>query len=124
MEMKDVKILLCDDSLLVRRSVRKHLEQNGCCNVLEAADGEEAVAQYAKHMPDLVLMDIVMPKKTGIDALKEIKSLNPKARVVMASSVGTQSKLKEAILAGATDFLQKPFDLDALDRMMECILAK
>ena len=121
MEIKKIKILLCDDSLLVRKSVRKHLEEQGCTSIMEAADGEQAIAMYKEFNPDLVLMDIVMPKKTGIDALKEIKAHDPHAYIVMASSVGTQSKLKEAILAGASDFLQKPFDLSALDRLIQRI---
>jgi two-component system chemotaxis response regulator CheY len=82
--------------------------------VYEAADGEEAVAKYKENLPDVVFMDIIMPKVTGIDALKMIVDEYPDAKVIMASSVGTQGHLKEALKAGAVDFLQKPIsDADA-----------
>lgn len=122
MEMKDLKILICDDSMLVRRNLKTHLAEKGCVQIFEAADGQQAVEKYKEHRPDLVLMDIVMPKKTGIEALKEIKAFDKGACVVMASSVGTQSKLKEAIVAGAADFLQKPFEPSAVERLIERIL--
>ena len=63
-------------------------------------------------------MDIVMPKKTGVEALKEIKNINPKAKVVMASSVGTQANLKEAIEAGVYDFLQKPITDSDIEKIL------
>lgn len=122
MEMNELKVLLCDDSLLVRRNLKNHLKEKGCEHILEAVNGEEAVLQYKKHHPHLVLMDIVMPLKTGIEALKEIRAYDDKAYVVMASSVGTQSKLKDAIVAGASDFLQKPFEMDTLDQLLNRLL--
>lgn len=118
MEIKELKVLICDDSILVRRNLKKHLKEKGCEYIFEAVNGEEAVSQYKENHPDLVLMDIVMPLKTGIEALKEIRAYDKDAYVVMASSVGTQSKLKDAIVAGASDFLQKPFEMDTLDVLL------
>lgn len=83
--------------------------------VYEAADGEEAVSKYKEFKPDVVFMDIIMPKVTGLEALKQIIAEDPDAKVIMASSVGTQNHLKDALKSGAVDFLQKPIaDNDAL----------
>ncbi|MBR1383240.1 MAG: response regulator [Ruminococcus sp.] len=110
MDFKDIKILVCDDSMFARKKMGMFLSSLGIVNIAEAADGEEAVAKYKDVRPDLVFMDIVMPKLTGIDALKAIKEFDSGAKVVMASSVGTQSHLKQAIVLGAYDFVQKPID--------------
>lgn len=82
----------------------------GAVDVYEAGDGEQAVELYKEHNPELVFMDIIMPKKEGIAALEEIMQINPKAKVVMASSVGTQNYLTKAIELGANTFLQKPIE--------------
>lgn len=102
-------ILICDDSMLVRKKLRDSLEKACGVQVIEAKDGEIAVQLYQEHHPDLVFMDIVMPVKDGIAALRDIRALDPEARVVMASSAGTQEHLRKAIDAGAADFVQKPF---------------
>ncbi|MGN1090259.1 MAG: response regulator [Huintestinicola sp.] len=118
MSVETLKILICDDSMLVRKKLTTVLKNLGVAEVFEAADGEQAVAAYKEHTPDLTLMDIVMPNMTGVDALKAILAVNPKAKVVMASSVGTQENLKDAINAGAYDFLQKPISDDQLKALI------
>ncbi|SDN40708.1 two-component system, chemotaxis family, response regulator CheY [Acetanaerobacterium elongatum] len=105
-----MKALVCDDSILVRKKFKELLTKIGFGTLLEATDGEEAVRIYKAQQPDIVFMDIIMPKKTGLEALKEIRAANPNAKVVMASSVGTQSHLKEAVDFGVYDFLQKPIE--------------
>ncbi len=110
MNVNDLKILICYDSLLSRKKLKDCVNSLNCSNVFEAADGEEAVSSFKENHPDIVFMDIIMPKKDGIEALKEILDIDPDATVVMASSVGTQSYLNEAIRYGASDFLQKPID--------------
>lgn len=116
----ELKVLVCDDSVLVRKQMRNILEKQGAV-IEEAVDGEQAVVKYAEFMPDVVFMDIVMPKKTGVEALKDIVSLNPSAKVVMASSIGTQGNLKEAIENGAFDFIQKPVAEDLVIKILEKI---
>lgn len=118
MSVESLKILICDDSMLVRKKLTASLKAMGVGEVIEAADGEQAVSMYKEHTPDLTLMDIVMPKMTGVDALKAILAVNSKAKVVMASSVGTQENLKEAINAGAYDFLQKPISDEQLKTLV------
>lgn len=101
-------VLVCDDSMLVRKKLRNQLLALAEMVILEAEDGATAVELYRENKPDLVFMDIVMPVKDGIVALEEIREIDPGARVVMASSVGTSQNLKRAIDAGAFDFVQKP----------------
>ena len=118
MNISELKILVCDDSILARKKLKDYIISLGCTEVFEAADGEEAIAQYEVNKPDIIFMDIVMPKKDGIEALKGILEINPSAKVIMASSVGTQSYLKDAIKAGATDFLQKPLDPEQVKKLI------
>ena len=120
---KELKVLICDDSALVRKKMSSALSGMGVSEIHEAVNGNEAVQKYAEYMPDIVFMDIVMPEKTGVDALKDIKSLNPEAKVVMASSVGAQGNLKEAIEAGAFDFIQKPITEEDIVKILEKIKA-
>lgn len=122
MNISDMKILICDDSILSRKKFKDCIVNMGCNDIYEAADGEEVVNVYKEVHPNLVFMDIVMPKKDGIDAVKEIIAYDPSAKIVMASSVGTQSFLKDAIKAGATDFLQKPIDGEQVKRLIENFL--
>lgn len=112
--MNDLKILLCDDSLLVRKKLKGALEEKGFTRLFEAADGVEAIEMCEREQPDLVLLDIVMPKKDGLAALEEIKKIHPSTYVVIASSVGTQNNLIKALKLGANDFLQKPITIDAV----------
>lgn len=119
MKLEDLKVLICDDSILSRKKVRDALTAIGCVNIFDATDGELAVEAYKKYQPHLVLMDIIMPRKDGIEAVKDIMEYDPKAYIIMASSVGTQTYLKEALKAGACDFLQKPIDMEQLQRVIE-----
>jgi len=114
MKLEGIKVLICDDSILSRKKMKDYLVANDCTNILEAVDGEAAVEIYKKEKPDVVFMDIVMPKKDGIVAVKEIIEFDANAKIVMASSVGTQALLKDALKAGAVDFLQKPIEKDSL----------
>ncbi|MGN0641622.1 MAG: response regulator [Huintestinicola sp.] len=118
MSVDSLKILICDDSMLVRKKLTSALNSLGVSEVYEAADGEQAVSKFKEVRPDLTLMDIVMPKINGVDALKAILSVDSKAKVVMASSVGTQENLRDAINAGAFDFLQKPISEEQLKTLI------
>lgn len=122
MNINELKVLISDDSILSRKKLKDCIMSFGCTEVYEAADGEEAIAQYEANKPDIVFMDIVMPKKDGIESLKGILEIDSNAKVIMASSVGTQSYLKDAIKAGATDFLQKPIDPEQVKKLLQSIL--
>lgn len=104
------KILLVDDSAYMRGILKKILRASGFDVFVEAADGEEALATYARERPDVVLMDIVMPKMSGLDALRAIRRRDPDARVVMVSAIGQDVIVNEAVKAGARGYIVKPFD--------------
>nr|WP_312576208.1 response regulator [Sedimentibacter sp.] len=118
MQLNELKVLICDDSILVRKKFKDIIMTLGCSEVFEATDGQQAIDIYKEQNPDLVFMDIVMPVKTGIEALSEIMSHNSNAKVIIVSSIGTNNKLKEAIKIGAYDFFQKPIDEDQLKKII------
>ena len=117
-----LKVLVCDDSVLIRKKVIAMLEKYKCEEIYEAENGNVAVEQVKVHEPDLILMDIVMPEKDGIEALKEIMKIKPEAKVVMVSSVGTSDLLKQSLSSGACDFIQKPISLNAITDLVEKVL--
>lgn len=104
------KVLVVDDMAFIRFSLRQMLEKNGYEVAGEAANGEEAVEKYELCAPDIVTMDITMPKMSGIEAMKAILAKHPQAKVVMVSAMGQESFIKEAIIHGAKYFIVKPFE--------------
>lgn len=120
--VNNLKVLICDDSVLIRKKLKDVLEKCKCKEILEADNGTKAVEMAKLHHPDLVFMDIVMPEKDGIEALKEILEINQNSKVVMASSVGTNENLKKALKNGAYDFIQKPISLEVVTKLIEKVL--
>ena len=112
------KILIVDDAAFMRMMIKDILTKNGYEVVAEAGNGVEAVELYKSHQPDLVTMDITMPEMDGIEAVKQIKAVNPAAKVIMCSAMGQQSMVMDAIKAGANDFIVKPFQAD---RVLEAV---
>jgi two-component system chemotaxis response regulator CheY len=112
------KVLIVDDAAFMRMMIKEILSKNGYSVVGEASDGAQAVEKYKELGPDLVTMDITMPEMDGITALKEIKKMDPNARVIMCSAMGQQAMVIDAIQAGAKDFIVKPFQAD---RVLEAI---
>ena len=106
------RILIADDAAFMRMMIKNILTQNGHEVVGEAENGAEAVARYAELKPDVTTMDITMPEKDGIAALKEILAGDPSAKVVMCSALGQEAKVIESIRSGAKDFVVKPFQHD------------
>lgn len=104
------KILICDDSAFMRMMLRRVLEENGHEVIGEAGDGQEAVQMYCECKPDLVTMDITMPKMDGIEAVKNIHAEDSSARIIMVTAIGQKTIIADAIAAGAADFMVKPFD--------------
>ena len=110
MSMENAKILITDDSILARKQLKDIISTLGSPVFIEAVDGQDAIDKYKESKPDLIFLDIVMPKKDGNDAIRDIMEFDPEATIIIASSVGTQSQLKNALEAGAKDFIQKPLD--------------
>ena len=120
-----LKVLVCDDSILIRRKLIQNIKiYCDSAVIVEAKDGQMAVDMYIENKPDLVFMDIVMPEKDGIEAVKEIKLIDGNAKVVMASSTGTQANLRRAIEAGAYEFIQKPWEQSTIEGIIEKILTE
>lgn len=113
------KVLIVDDAVFMRMKLKDILESNGYEVVGESQDGMDAVEKYKTERPDLVTMDITMPEMDGVQALKEIKKIDPDAIVIMCSAMGQQSMVMEAIQAGAVDFIVKPFDSDRVLKSLQ-----
>ncbi len=120
--MESIKLLICDDSALSRRRITNFLADLGYKDVYEASNGVEAVTLYKEHNPDGVFLDIVMPGKDGIEVVKDIMAYDPDAKIIMVSSVGTQTNLKAALEMGACDFIQKPASLEDLDGIIKRVI--
>ena len=103
------RILIADDAMFIRMMLKDMLTKGGYNVCGEAANGREAVELYKKLKPDLVTLDITMPELDGMGALKEIRAFDPNAKVVMCSAMGQKNFVLDAIRAGATDFIVKPF---------------
>ncbi|HOK19604.1 MAG TPA: response regulator [Thermosynergistes sp.] len=112
------KVLVVDDAAFMRMMLKDILLKGGFEIAGEAMNGAEAVRLYQELKPDLVTMDITMPEVDGIAAVKEIKKIDPNAKVVMVSAMGQQAMVIEAIQAGASDFIVKPFQPD---RVLEAL---
>ncbi len=118
----ETKILICDDSILARKSLKEILNSFNYEDIVEVADGQTVIDTYKILKPNIVFLDIVMPVKDGITAVKEIIQFDANACIIMVSSVGTQTHLKEAIKSGAKDFIQKPVDPEQLKQVINhCI---
>lgn len=111
-------ILIVDDAAFMRMMIKDILTKNGYTVVGEAENGIKAVEKYKELNPDLVIMDITMPEMDGIQAVKQIKSLNASAKIIMCSAMGQQAMVIESIQAGARDFIVKPFQAE---RVIEAV---
>ena len=112
-------ILICDDAAFMRMMIKDILNKNNYEVVGEAENGQVAVDLYKELKPDLVTMDITMPEKDGIAAVKEIKAYDPQAKIIMCSAMGQQMMVMEAIQAGAKDFIVKPFQQERVVQALE-----
>jgi two-component system, chemotaxis family, chemotaxis protein CheY len=103
------RILITDDALFMRVTLRNILTKSGYEIAGEASNGRESVELYERVRPDLVTMDITMPEMDGISALREIRQLDPNAKIIMCTAMGQKNMVMEAVAAGAKDFIVKPF---------------
>lgn len=103
------KVLVVDDALFVRAAIKKYVEKAGHEVAGEAGDGQEAVEVFEELRADAVIMDITMPRMSGLEALQAIKKIDSGVKVIMCSAMGQQDSIAAAIQYGATDFVIKPF---------------
>jgi two-component system chemotaxis response regulator CheY len=114
-------VLIADDSEFMRNLLREILEEDH--NIVgEVENGVEAVEVYKDEKPDLVMMDIVMPIRDGIEATDEIKTTDANANVIMCTSVGQEEKMKEAVKAGADGYITKPFQKPSVMEAIEDVV--
>jgi two-component system chemotaxis response regulator CheY len=118
--MNDELILVADDAAFMRKVIRMTLTEVGLGNIVEAKDGEEAVTLFKDQHPSLVLLDITMEKKNGLEALGEIMEEDPDAKVIMCTAIGQQQTVMEALGLGASDYVIKPFQKD---KLVEAVLS-
>ncbi|NRD76915.1 response regulator [Bacillus sp. BRMEA1] len=103
------KVLIVDDSKFMRNMLKTHLKKKDCLEIFEAENGAQGLEWYKINSPHIVIMDITMPVLNGIDTLKEIMKIDPKANVVMCSAMGQKSIILETLKIGAKDFVVKPY---------------
>ncbi len=118
------RILIVDDSQFMRSILKNLLTPKGHEVVGEASNGREAIEKYKKLRPDLVLLDIVMPDMDGLETLKEIKKIDPNAKVIMCTALGQQKIVIDALKAGARGYIVKPFKAELVLKEIERVLGK
>ncbi len=116
-----IKVLIVDDAVFMRNMIKDIFSGDEFEIVGEAANGVEAVEKYKELQPDVVSMDIVMPLKSGIEAVKDIMAIDKSAKIVMCSALGQDSLIMEAIEAGAKDFIVKPFKAEKVIEVVKRI---
>lgn len=119
--MKDAfkTVLIADDIPYVRKTLKQILQNRGYRVVGEAENGDDAVRLYFETRPDLVIMDLVMPRMNGIDATRVILKRDPEAKIVILSAMTQENLVTEAIQAGAKDYVIKPFQTDEVMRVLQ-----
>jgi DNA-binding NarL/FixJ family response regulator len=117
-----IRVLIADDHAVVRQGLRTFLDLQADIDVVgEAADGEEAVAVAAEHAPDVILLDLVMPRLDGIGALRRLRETAPAARVIVLTSFGEDERLFTALRAGASGYLLKDVEPAELVRSIRTV---
>lgn len=115
-------VMIVDDSDAIRMVLKDILVIGQHNLVAELESGIEALEEYVKSKPDIVLLDMAMPKKDGLSALKEIISYNPKAKVIMISASDNQETIKECIKAGANTYVLKPFNFQEVLKIISNVI--
>ena len=103
------RVLVVDDAAFMRKMVSDALAKGGHEVIGQAGNGLEAIEQFRDLRPDLMTLDITMPEKDGLAALRDVMEIDPGAKVIMCSALGQESKVLESIKLGAKDFVVKPF---------------
>ena len=117
------KVLIVDDASFMRTVLKDIVRSNGLASeILEAGDGVDGVKAFQQHKPDLVTMDVNMPRADGIQALRAIMKINPTAKVVMVTSVEQKEIVQDAMKLGARDYVVKPFDRSNVPLVLNKVL--
>jgi len=122
MQSSSKTVLIVDDVPYVRKTLKQILSARGLKVVGEAENGEEAIRLYHETKPDLVTMDLAMPVLNGIDATREILKFDPEARIIVLSAMMQENLVSDAIMAGAKDYILKPFQTDEVMKVIQSVL--
>lgn len=114
--------LVVDDSPYIQKELTKILEKNGCRVVATASNGLEAVKRYKELKPDFVTLDLVMPQMGGMQTLVLLKKIDPKAIVIMVSSMSGKDKIVECARAGASHYILKPFEEEKIVEVLNKVV--
>ena len=113
-----MKVLVADDSGVMRKIIIRALNACGVNDIVEACDGADAIAKFESSV-DLVMTDWNMPNKTGLEVVREIRATGSAVPIIMVTTEAEMSRVKEAIAAGVTDYLAKPFENDVLRQKID-----
>jgi len=117
-------VLVVDDAMFMRTTIKNMLEANEHTVIGEAEDGIEAVEKYKQLKPDIVILDITMPEMNGVEALKRIKEIDEKAKVIICSALGQQDMVAQSVEYGAKEFIVKPFEESRLIAAVNMVLSR
>ena len=117
-----LKLMIVDDSNIIRGKISRTLTQHHLKVVSTACNGEEAVKQFAADQPDVVTMDLTMPRMDGLECIQKLKHMNPNVKILVVSALADKSTAIQALKEGAQGFLCKPFSEDDLTDAMDELL--
>ncbi len=120
----NAKILIADDEPNIRKTIKEYLEDDGFLSVDLAENGQQAIEEYGTKRHDVIVVDIVMPKKDGIAVLKEVKSKSPNSQVVIITGNADKDSAIAAVKFGAYDYIEKPFDYNVLAKTVRKAIEK
>jgi two-component system chemotaxis response regulator CheY len=118
------KVMIADDSDAIRLVLQDILSIGNHEIVAEATNGDEAVKKFSEVLPDVLLLDLAMPKKDGLGVLKEIISKHPQAKVILITASDNQNIINECLKAGASAFISKPFDFGQVLKLIGELVSK
>lgn len=118
-----MKLLIVDDSSLVRRSIQRQLDKSQISEILQAGNGREALELFREHLPDFVTMDITMPEIDGLSCVVEMMRIKPDTRLMIISALGDAETAIEAVERGANEYVTKPFTAEELNLALRNLIA-
>lgn len=118
------RVMIVDDAAFMRQMIRSIVTGMGCDVVAEACDGNDACERYRHARPDLVTMDLVMPNKGGLEAMKDIRAFDPQAKFVVISAMDQRQTMMEALKLGAAEYVVKPFERQRVQEAIARVLAE